>query len=393
MQIAIMDNTRIDLEEFISKKIEGVMFRVKANWTEYGEMNSKFYFGLEKSRSGAKSCSCLINDKGMEIKDPKEILLHQRHFYEQLYKEDEDVEFMLENTSDVLVPEELIEQGEAPFTIQEMAIAIKNLANGKTPGADGLPIDWYKVFFAKIKDILFAAIQEAFHTGRLYTSALQGIINLIPKQAKDSRYLKNNRPITILNSCYKVIEKMIANRLQPMLEKIVNMDQKGFMKNRKIASNIRRILDQMMYAKENDLEAIILSLDFQKCFDNVSFTAITGTMEYFKFPRYLTKWTQVPHNGFNAKIQNAGNFSKDTNILKGVHQGGPCSAYYFLICAEILAMNLRNNEKIKGIPVNMIRNLLGQYADDMDIYLIKDRQSYKEVLLELSKFKRHSGFA
>ena len=384
--------SKIDLEEFMAQKMEGVMFRVKANWEELGERSSKFFFGLERSKAGAKTCTSLINDRNEQINDPKKILEYQRAYYKDLYAEEKDVKFNLNNDTNIKIPEAMRVQADTVFTKGEMAKAIKDLANNKTPGSDGIPIDWYKVFYTKIRDVLFEAIEESFEKGKLYPSALEGIINLIPKGQKDSRFLKFLRPITLLSADYKVIEKILANRMQPMLEEIINMDQKGFMKDRKIAANIRRVLDLMKYAEEKELEAIVLSLDFQKCFDRISFTAINGAMNYFDMPSYMIKWTEILYNGFRAKIQNAGHFSADIEIQRGVHQGGPCSAFYFLLCAEILAINIRSNEQIIGIPVNMIRNILGQYADDMDVYMLKDRVSYENVLHELDRFRKHSGF-
>ena len=76
-----------------------------------------------------------------------------------------------------------------------------------------------------------------------------GVLNLIPKPGKDSRYIKNLRPITLLNCDYKVIEKMIATRLDPILQHLIHPDQTGFLPNRRIATNIRKMMDIMLYCK------------------------------------------------------------------------------------------------------------------------------------------------
>ena len=89
-------------------------------------------------------------------------------------------------------------------------------------------------------------------------------------------------------------------------------------------------------------------------------------------------------------MQNAGHFSEVINIQKGVHQGGPNSSLYFLLCAEIVAINLRKN--IEGIPVNDIKNALGQYADDMDIYMLFKESEMRKVFNELERFRKHVGF-
>ena len=92
------------------------------------------------------------------------------------------------------------------------------------------------------------------------------------------------------------------------------------------------------------------------------------------------------------KIQNNGHFSQQIPIQKGVHQGGCCSSIYFLIIAEILAISLRSNQNIEGITLHDIRNLLNQFADDMDIFSICTEHSLKEIHRELEDFRLQSGF-
>ena len=285
----ILELSKRYLNEMIDERIKGIIFRTKTNFIEYGEMNSKFYFAMEKTRAGAKTCSKLIKENGDTLINPKEILEYQKEYYQKLYKKDDDVELSLENETEIRISEDMKRMQEEKFSIQEMAVAIKGLNNSKTPGCDGIPIDWYKMFFVKIKDVLYDAITNAFEIEKLHDSAMKGIINLIPKATRDSRFLGNLRPIMLLATDLKIIEKMIANRFLPALNEIIDCYQKGFMRGRSISANIRRIFDIMKVAEEETIDAMILSLDFQKCFDRISFSAITGSMKYFGFSDYLIK--------------------------------------------------------------------------------------------------------
>ena len=178
----------------------------------------------------------------------------------------------------------------------------------------------------------------------------------------------------------------------PALESIIHTDQRGFMKDRRISVNIRKMLDIMHHVKKEDLEAVVLSLDFVKCFDKCSFSILHGSLEYFGFGEIVKKWTKILYKDFTVKIQNNGQFSEPININKGVHQGGCCSAVYFLVIAEILAISLRDNKDIEGITIQDIRNLLNQFADDMDIFSKCTEKSIKAIYEELDKFKHQSGF-
>ena len=101
---------------------------------------------------------------------------------------------------------------------------------------------------------------------------------------------------------------------------------------------------------------------------------------------------KILYTDFTVKIQNNGHFSERVDIKKGVHQGGCCSSIYFLVIAEILAISLRSNEDIKGLTLKDIRNLLNQFADDMDIFSICEEKSIREIINELKAFQKQSGF-
>ena len=266
------------------------------------------------------------------------------------------------------------------------------MSNNKTPGQDGIPVDFYKVFWTKLKDSFYGMAMKCYENTQLHATGRKGILNLIPKADKDTRLIKNLRPITLLNTDYKIIEKAVADKMMPALEEIIHHDQRGFMKSRRISVNIRKMLDIIHEADKKDLEAVVLSLDFVKCFDKCSFSILHGSLEFFGFGSIIRKWTEILYHDFSVKIQNNGHFSSEIPIHKGVHQGGCCSSVYFLVIAEILALCLRNNDQIEGITINQIRQLLNQFADDMDIFSLCSEQSIRAIYSELEGFRRQSGF-
>ena len=388
----LLTNTRLDLEEKTFERIKGVMFRSKANWIEQGEKNTKYFFSLEKAKYNAKTCYKLKDDQDKEYTSPQEILAIPKDFYTKLYQKDEFVKFDLQNTDQLYVPEDIKIQQDQQITMQELQQAIKDMKNNKTPGEDGIPIDFYKVFWQHLKDLFYEVMIECFSNNKLHDTAQQGILNLIPKPNKDSRFIKNLRPITLLNTDYKIIEKAIANKMMPALEHIIHHDQRGFMKDRRISVNIRKILDIIQEAKKEDLGAVILSLDFVQCFDKCSFDILFGSLDYFKFGDIVKQWTRILYKDYTVKIQNNGHFSQPIQINKGVHQGGCCSSVYFLVIAEILAISLRSNKDIEGINIKGIRNLLNQFADDMDISSLCNKESLENIFNKLEAFRLQSGF-
>ena len=230
----LCQETLKELEDRILEKTKGMIFRSKVRWQELGEKSTKYFFSMEKTRYNAKTCYKLLNEEGEEVTESQQILKMQEIFYQKLYSIDEEVNFTLKNTTGIKVPEEIRMEQEKQISMKDLQQAIKLMNNNKTPGQDGIPVDFYKVFWNQLKQPFMNMLQEVYQSEKLHTTAREGILNLIPKQNKDTRRIQNLRPITLLNTDYKIIEKCIANKMLPALEKIINQDQRGFMKDRRI---------------------------------------------------------------------------------------------------------------------------------------------------------------
>ena len=391
-QVKTLERSKDDLNSLMMEKANSLIFRSKVRWTDMGEKNTNYFLSLEKIRYNARTANQLEDENGKTVYSDSEILKVQRKYCVDLFKHDESVNFVLKNDSGIRIPEDSLATKDIPFSEEEIRNAIIGLNNGKMPGCDGVPIEFYKIFWGKIKLIFLEVVKEMDEKDIIPSSMSRGIINLIPKPGKDERFLKNLRPITLLNSDYKIVEKAIANRMQPVMETIINNDQQGFMENRRIIKNIRRILDLIKMADSEDIPMYILQLDWSKCFDKIEFCAIDKSLEYFGFSQKIRKWVQSMYRGFTAQIQNNGHFSKEFEITRSVHQGAPCSSLIFLLCAEIFAQNMRNSNKILGITVGEFKYLMGQYADDTDMSLKYSQQSIDEVMRIIQLFKENAGF-
>jgi hypothetical protein len=92
------------------------------------------------------------------------------------------------------------DQLEGPLTYAEACRALKNMKNNKSPGSDGYTVEFYKFFFVDIGVFLVRSANEGFQTGKLSVSQRQGVIVCIPKDEKPKQFLKNWRPISLLNT-------------------------------------------------------------------------------------------------------------------------------------------------------------------------------------------------
>ena len=387
----LLNTTKQELTELQSQRAEALIFRSKARWAEFGEKSTKYFLNLEKARYNAKTATEMYDKEGILVKNPSKVLDIQREFYQELYKKNPKVNFQYSNSGHPKISTDQKSFQSIPFTEKDFSTALKGMANNKTPGNDGITADFYKVFWRSLSRPFTEAMTEAYQKQQLHKSAREGVLNLIPKSGKDPRLVGNLRPITLLNCDYKILERAIAQKIEPSLHTIIDSDQKGFLKGRRISVNIRKMLDIIKKANDNQIEALILSLDFSKAFDLCEKDALIQALRFFDFNEYIINWTSIIYDQFSVKVQNNGNFSQSVEKTRSLHQGGPASSFYFLVIAELLAIQLRKNGKIKGVLINEIMNLINQFADDTDLFLNADEESISETVNELEKFRLNTG--
>ena len=303
-----------DLYEILDERVRSMMFRCKVKWYEEGEKSSKYFFNLEARKSAAKTSKVIIKDTNQVLTTLPEIIHEQCTFYTDLYKSDPSVDFNLTNTTNVTLSDEQHELLDQPFTQEEIRRAVFSLAKNKSPGLDGLPVEVYQALWHVIGPVYYEFLNYAYKNSVITGSTMQGVLNLLPKANKDTRYLKNLRPITLLNADYKIIEKAIAYRLQQTLPTIIDMDQAGFMQKRHAATVIRKLFDLITFCKNEKIDAFHLSLDYQKAFDRPELTSIEGALKFFYYPNRIVKWIKILYTGFTVRIQNNGHMSNEVPI-------------------------------------------------------------------------------
>ena len=191
----------------------------------------------------------------------------------------------------------------------------------------------------------------------------------MPKPNKDKALLSNWRPISLLNQCYKILSGVLAERLKPTLPTVINQDQKGFVKGRYIGECIRTTYDVIEYAKNNNKVGLLLLIDFEKAFDSISHSFIVKTLHFFGYGYSFIKWINLILNDLSSCINHCGNITERFNVGRSCRQGDPISPYLFILCAEILALKIRQNPEIKGFRIGNWEHKLDMYADDLTCYL------------------------
>ena len=219
-----------ELEKIIEYRTKGSILRARCRWYDEKEKNTKYFLNLEKGHFKQSAITQLKVDDENFITTDKDILNSCEAFYRNLYSSkidspNEKYDHIFFEASTVKKLNQLEQDScEGPLTKTECLKALKEMDSNKTPGSDGLPAEFYKMFWNDIADFLLGSINYAYQTGQLSVSQKRGIIKLFPKKDTEPYLVKNWRPVSLLNCDYKLATKAVANRLKLLLSKLIDND-------------------------------------------------------------------------------------------------------------------------------------------------------------------------
>ena len=198
---------------------KGLIIRSRARWLEEGEKSSKYFCNLENRLWKKKSINRIKDNNGNLILDQTSILNEIHDFYCNLYSNQDGDQTLHDVARDTFfnsldIPKLNDDEKNAleePLSKPELFDVIRSIKTNKTPGYDGLPIEFYIVFWPDVCDMLIDSYNFSLQNGLMSLSQRNGVITLIPKKDKDPLCIKNYRPITLLTVDYKILAKCLAN--------------------------------------------------------------------------------------------------------------------------------------------------------------------------------------
>ena len=214
-----MEEHENKLDKIYEFETKGLITRSRIRWLEEGERSTKYFCNLE-NRAWQKKNINKLDHGGNLITNPTEILEVVHNFYANLYAlpnngtPDIDNDALFTNITIPKLSEVDKNYLETPLTKNEVYCAVKSMKTNKTPGLDGLPVEFYIVFWNDICDLLIESFNFSLANGIMSSSQRNGVITLLPKKDRDPLMIKNYRPITLLTTDYKILAKCMATRLK-----------------------------------------------------------------------------------------------------------------------------------------------------------------------------------
>ena len=378
-------------KELLLKKSEGHRIRARLPKFEENEPNISYYSRMEKIKSEGNSILSLYDQNGVLHSSTPKILDITKQYYDKLFQAgptNRNLQNKILSKSNVRLTQEQKDFAEKHVDLSELENGMKNLPIGKSPGLDGLPVEFYRKMWPVIKEDFLEMVMEAQRLKILSVTQRKGIFKLVFKK-EDRSDLKYYRPISLLNVDLKIITKTLAIRLGKILPAIINKDQ-TCIPGRNISTNLHTLHDIVKYANSRNLEAAVLFLDQEKAFDRVDHNFLLRTLKHMGFGDYFISWIKIFLKDISSQIKINGFLSEEVSITRGVRQGDPLSALLYVIIAEVLGNQIRSNNDIKGIVINDVEQKILQYADDTQIFLTNDT-SITEVFRQLEYYEEATG--
>ena len=253
-----------------------------------GICQRKHFFEKLRRLKSNQEPTVIYGDKGKTEKDPIKVVNIAKEFFEKKFK---PTQYPANNNLYRKFVHQLLVLDDTdldrlnlmrPVTLEELWDIIMSFKNGRTPGIDGLSIEFYKKNFETIKHHLLNFVNDIIFGKHIPRKFNTGIIKLLFKKG-DAKDLGNYRPITLMNVDLKIVTKIFTVRLKPILAKVLHSDQ--FAQPGKQISDLNCLIRDILEEMENgDDDNFFVRFDFAKAFDSLNHNFLYQCLAKMNFP-------------------------------------------------------------------------------------------------------------
>ena len=260
--------------------------RSRALWLKWGDRNTKFFHASASQRRRKNWIAGLQDPSGVWQEGKEEIEKTILDYFEAIYKSDQPTcfETSLSSITSRVSPD-MNEDLLVEFKAEEVWYALKQMHPTKVPGPDGMSPIFYKHYWDIVGPEVVNCVLSSLNSGRMPCSLNETYLCLIPK-VKSPQKITEFRPINLCNVLYKLISKVLANRLKRVLDAVIDESQSAFVPGRLISDNVLVAFETMhcIDQRKKGKEALMaVKLDMSKAHDRVEWVYLEAMMRKMGF--------------------------------------------------------------------------------------------------------------
>jgi mannosylglycoprotein endo-beta-mannosidase len=352
-----------------------------------GDANTKFFHLRVNARRRKNHIHKLMNNHGWVTDHvAKEEVIHS-HFKSTMERgEPRAYDF---NWDAIHVDDPDLSSLGVPFTEEEVRNVINQMPGDKAPGPDGFT----GIFFKKCWDIIKVDVMNVIHLfGDLHAENFHWLnsanIVLLPKK-EGAEQITDFRPISLIHAIAKIISKMLALRLAPLMDELVSNAQSAFIKKRSIHDNFLYVKNLATRFHKNKIPALLFKLDIRKAFDSVRWEYLVDLLQRRGFPSRFRNWIVALLATSTSRVLLNGLAGTPITHGRGLRQGDPLSPLLFVIAIDPLTQILEHAttlgliHKLRGRG-NILRTSL--YADDAAVFVAPFKEDIQNLASILNGF-------
>jgi hypothetical protein len=373
--------------------------RAKIDWLRGGDRNTKFFHACATTRRRANQINSITDEAGHLCETKEEVQNAFVNYFTGLFSSNHagDIDNCVQPIARC-VTEEMNEELLKPFEVEEIHGALCQMGPLKAPGPDGFPAGFFQKNWKIMGRDICQAILSTLNSGVMPDGLNSTNIALIPKVNSPST-VSEFRPISLCNVMYKLISKVLANRLKKILANIISPVQSAFIPGRLITDNVLAAYETLhtMHSRLKGKKGFMaIKLDMSKAYDRVEWAYLKAVMRKMGFD---SKWIRLIMMCVSTVQYSVLVNGQPCGVIKperGLRQGDPISPYLFLICAEGLSALLSKATTdgiLTGIPTSKrgprISHLF--FADDSLLFCRATLAQWESLTNILQLYEKASG--
>ena len=284
------------------------------------------------------------------------------------------------------------------FEKEEIIQVVKDLQGDKSPGPDGFTMAFFQKCWRVLESDIMGFFDEFFEKGTFAYSLNATFVTLILKK-QNALNIKDFRPISLIGSIYKILAKVLANRLRRVLDGLVSESQNAFVGGRQTLDSVLIANECLDSRVKSRIPGVVCKLDIEKAYDHVNWDCLIYLMDRMGFGSRWKTWIRTCISSVRFSVMVNGSPSGFFGSSRGIRQEDPLSPLLFLLVMEVLSRMLHRTEEagfIRGFKAGNgveddfhVSHLL--FADDTIVFCDAEHEQLLHLRMVLSCFEAVTG--